>query len=176
MTFIVNLWDKDGTLCKSIFNNDRLKNDNKNCLSPDFLKDLANEPPFPWLKREQWRFIGMNIMVTGELPQHEDCARTWFVKHTGVGLHGYVSVPWDDSKQTREASYQDYVARKVEKLSQLVTDWCAVMYQSGFPDYEIHVYEDDTNVLAEMRKHLYYKDTDKGLHVVDDKGEVHPYP
>lgn len=190
--------DVDGTLCPSIFNNDRLKNDNRNCLSPEFLNDLAAVEPYEWwcpatglryvaddgravIRRSSGRWSGqVCILVTGRLPAHEKLTINWFLDlcdgyEDGPAEISFVSVPWDDTCETREESYEKYVKQKVERLSLLVGVWCATMYQSHFDDYEIHVYEDDTNVLREMRKHLYYKDTDKGLHVVDN-GEVHDYP
>lgn len=169
---IVNLIDVDGTLCPSIFNNERLKDDNANCLTPEFLKDLAEVQPYEWaMVTEAWK-QAINIIVTGRLPAHETITRTWCSVYCSMNVAGFVSVPWDDSCKTREASYKKYIAQKFSKLRALAIAWNDALEASHIDDRECHVYEDDENVLRSLA------DADLGLvlHVVDKSGEVHPYP
>lgn len=146
---IVNVWDMDGTLCESIFSNARLQNDNGNARTEEFLRDLANVKPFAWANAFNPRFAGINIIVTGRLPQHEAISRSWFERITGQRVDGFVSVAWDDSLQTREDSYVDYVNRKVKILAGIIHAWHAVA-GSCHAGVIVRVHEDDSNVLADL--------------------------
>lgn len=152
---IVNLIDIDGTLCKSIFTNDRIKNDNRNCLNIDFINDLANLDAFDWangvflLRSCQQVGLYVDIIVTGRLPELEKVTRDWWYSKFGTSLHGYVSVSWNDNKNTHEESYKDYVFRKGNALLDISKAWKHVCWESNIP-LTIIVYEDDKNVLARM--------------------------
>jgi hypothetical protein len=194
----INLIDVDGTLCKSIFNNDRLKNDNKNCLKEDFLKDLAEVVPYEWwcpisdtytvvvngaerkpLRESELWGGQVCILVTGRLPVHEELTLKWFGKHCAgwedaPAEVSFVSVPWDDTCTTREESYRKYVMEKGKMLEKQIVNWFCALRDSNI-QHDIHVYEDDTNVLDELKARIYLA-INYTAHVVDKNGEVHDYP
>lgn len=146
---ILRLFDADDCIRSSIFHNDRLRNDNANCLTPEFLADLEKLIPFKWAVEEMQQTPPKdmryhNIVVTGELPEHEAIFRRWWAKwFPDAKLGAFVTVPWDDSLETREASYRNYVMRKTDMLAHMI-----VSALTGGYTAHVMVFEDDVNVLA----------------------------
>ncbi|MEX2715462.1 MAG: hypothetical protein Q6370_004080 [Candidatus Sigynarchaeota archaeon] len=176
-TVLINLIDIDGTLCRSIFDNARLKNNNDNCRTGDFIRELKALEPFKWCRHAF--YAPVNIIVTGRLHEHEKLTIDWFYEncmdpaHASLDRISFVSVPWDDTKITREASYADYVERKSSVFEKLISEWHKALSLSNIV-YELHLYEDDKAVLARLRRWL---KADVGLHLhVVENGEVHEYP
>lgn len=147
---IVNFIDVDNTLCPSIFTNDRIRGNKNNTLTDEFLSDLARVKPFSWVYG-YFRPLSVNIIVTGRYKEHEEITKKWFEHHCNVLMHGFVSVEWNDNKNTYDASHVDYVNRKVSKLGELMWDWSDTLMNSNLQG-EINVFEDDKNVLHELSK------------------------
>lgn len=166
-TWRVNLWDVDGCMVRHQFPNGK-QND-----------DITMDKPFPWVKREVMN-ADINIMVSGRGSGLKDITEKWWdnncrdVYGIPCGHMSYVGVDWNH-RDTSDQRLDAYVKRKVAALIDLIERWRDTMVASNM-DCDIHVYEDDENVLREVKKHEYYKYTDEGLHVVDAAGEVHDYP
>lgn len=146
----VNLWDMDGCLCPSIFDNNRLKNDNRNCLKFDFLRDLTAVRPYPWVEMSApVVFNDVNVIVTGRLPEHRSITVDWFNRHAKRPPNDFFSVAWNDKLATRADSYQQYVRDKAERLMLLAMQFSHITSTVGIHT-RVNVYEDDENVLSRL--------------------------
>ena len=172
----VNILDIDGTLCPSIFSNDRLQNDNDNCLTDEFLHDLLCVKPYAWVEEHATRGFfdhhTINVVITGRMRDHQDVTERWFREHTHAILDQFVSVQWDDSLATREESYADYVPRKWRQIDASYRGFTRVSTFNGFP-FECRVVEDDEAVLRCL---LHYSSVPREcLWVVRGGNEPIPY-
>ena len=145
----VQILDVDGCLCPSIFTNDRLQNDNRNCLKPAFLADLAALPMHPWAVQElndEHVETWMRLLITGRLPEMENLTLDWWEKHVHIGPNPvFTSVPWNDKMATREASHRDYVGRKGRMIANTIQ-----FVVSARPDVHCIIWEDDVDVLQHV--------------------------
>jgi hypothetical protein len=146
----VQIIDVDGCLCPSIFTNDRLQNDNANCLKPEFLADLAALPMHPWAVQEflisPHHDTWMRLLITGRLPEMEQLTLDWWGEHVDAGpAPVFISVPWNDKLTTREDSHRDYVVRKARRIADTIQ-----FAVSARPDVHCIVWEDDEDVLEKL--------------------------
>jgi len=154
----VNILDIDGTLCPSIFHNDRLQNDNRNTLTSSFLCDLRCVKAYEWVQMRFWNPANIHCIITGRMREHEDLTRWWFHHWTNRTLNSYTSVEWNDTFATRDESYQHYIVQKVLAICSLVAGFNQASEFTGIP-FEFRIIEDDVHVLArlwERRKDLRY--------------------
>jgi hypothetical protein len=146
---VVSILDIDGTLCPSIFHNDRLQNDNNNTLTPEFLRDLENVQPFDWVRAHHWYTYDIHCIITGRMPQHERLTRRWFEWHTMEKLASFTSVHWNDTFATRDESYRDYIVQKAVAICCTVDGFNNATKLTGVP-FEFVIVEDDEHVLANL--------------------------
>jgi hypothetical protein len=131
--------DIDGTLCESLFAN-CAHNDNERVYTDEFRERLKKQEPFPWTKTFPFRDADEIHVITGRDTRVllETCK---FLKKVLRCDYTIEFLGWDDSYPTREASYHDYVARKVAAI-RAVGKPCIVI-------------EDDQNVINAIRDDLF---------------------
>lgn len=150
--FQVSLIDADKTMFVRDPMWDQLDNKKANAISEGFLSMLRHLQPTPWFlhHREHW-YGNVNVIVTGRLPEHKKATmervHELFCEVDSLKPRwSFVSVKWDGTFPTRKESYDDYVKRKADRLSDLYQEWNMVLCVSDI-QHEIHIYEDDKNVL-----------------------------
>jgi hypothetical protein len=149
MAVCVSILDIDGTLCPSIFSNDRLQNDNRNTLTSSFLCDLRCVKAYEWVQMRFWNPANIHCIITGRMREHEDLTRWWFHHWTNRTLNSYTSVEWDDTFATRDESYQHYIVQKTVAICCTVDGFNNSAKITGVA-FEFVIVEDDEHVLTRL--------------------------
>ena len=139
MTGNIAILDIDGCLCASQYVNIK-HNDNSRLLSKEFQLRLRSNLPFPWVKRFKWDYYEKLHFITGRMEAHHLVTMEWlrdiFPDQTATLHH----VEWNDSYETRQQSYEDYVKRKTAAIID--------QYENTMTTDYVDVFEDDARVMA----------------------------